>query len=211
MTFAFRGVVGLWGVAMLLAGLPACASSSSKCTTSCTDAAAGGDGKRDGGGTGGSGGSKQDMAAGDGKQMDMAAARDGHDDGRPDAPVDLANPCAESLAAACSAAHDGGAFAVHCASTWDATTHSAYLCGRPQTIVLTTTCGDYRELIDTNGSEEYVYVYDAAGELVAVTHVETEAGGTVSHCIGGSAGFVDPQGCLPPTAFTCPKDGGANN
>src|SRR5215831_11181692 len=131
MTFAFRGSVGLWGVAMLLAGLPACGSSSSKCTTNCTDAGTGGSGGKLGtggtggtdatGGTTGTGGTKQDAAIEHSKQTDMAA-HDGAGDGRRDAPVDLANSCAESLTAACSAPHDGGGFSIHCASTWAATT-----------------------------------------------------------------------------------------
>src|SRR5215472_992183 len=102
MTFAFRGLVGLWGVAMLLAGLPACGSSSSKCTTNCVDAGTGGSGGKLGGtggtgGTIGTGGTKQDAAVDHGKQTDMATTHDGAGDGRRDAPVDLANTCAESL------------------------------------------------------------------------------------------------------------------
>ncbi|HEY4395817.1 MAG TPA: hypothetical protein VGP64_17230 [Polyangia bacterium] len=210
MTFAFRGLVGLWGVAMLLAGLPACGSSSGKCTTNCKDA---GDGKHDADGKQDADGSKKDMAVDRGAQMDMATTHDGALDGPRDArhPVDLANPCAESLTAACSETRDGGGFSLHCASTWDATTHNTYLCARPATTVLISTCGDFRELIDTNGSEEYVYVYDAAGELVAVSHVQYQEGGTFTRCVGGSAGFVDPQGCTPSTAFSCPKDGGTHN
>jgi hypothetical protein len=208
MTFAFRGLVGLWGVAMLLAGLPACGSSSSKCSTNCNDAAAGGSGGKQDSGT------KQDAAADHGKQMEMDAAtkHDAMSDAVHDAhhPVDLANTCAQSLTAACSSSHDAGGFSVHCASTWTATTANAYLCARPQTTVLVTTCGDYRELIDTNGSDEYVYIYDAAGDLVAVTHVGSEDGGTVTRCVGGAAGFVDPQGCGTATAFTCAKDAGTH-
>jgi hypothetical protein len=200
-------MVGLWGAAMLFACLHGCGSSSPKCTTNCADGATGGSGgKSDAGGT-------QD-AADDHGEVDSARSHDGPSDGKRDAkePVDLANTCTESLTAACSATHDAGSFSVHCASTWDATTHNAYLCARPLTTVLITTCGSYRQLIDVanNGSEEYVYVYDAAGDLVAVSHVQYQEGGTDTQCVGGSAGFVDPQGCGVSTAFTCTKDGGTH-
>jgi hypothetical protein len=195
---------------MLFAGLPACGSSSTKCTTNCnkdaSDDAVDGKQDRDSG--------KRDAPADHGTQMDAISTHDATGDGPRDTrePVDLANTCAESLTAACSATPDAGSFSVHCALTWDATTRNAYLCARPQTTVLTTTCGDFRELTDTanNGSEEYVYIYNAAGDLVAVTHGQTEEGGVVTHCVGGAAGFVDPPGCLAPKLFTCPKDGGTH-
>jgi hypothetical protein len=165
------------------------------------------------GGTPGSGGTHD--AAADHGSTGGAQSHDGASDGKRDArePVDLANTCAGSLTAACSSTHDAGSFSVHCASTWDATTKNAYLCARPLTTVLITTCGDYKELTDVanNGSEEYVYVYDSAGELVAVTHVEYQDGSTLTSCVGGPAGFVDPQGCGTATAFTCAKDGGTHN
>jgi hypothetical protein len=195
-------------MAMLFAGLSACGSSSTKCTTNCkTDAADdGGDGKRDSG--------KGDALADHGQQTDGVATKDAAKDGLRDAgePVDLANPCAESLTSACSATPDAGSFSVHCALTWDATTRNAYLCARPQTTVLTTTCGDFRELTDTanNGSEEYVYIYNAAGDLVAVTHGQTEEGGVITHCVGGGPGFVDPVGCAPGQLLACPKDAGTH-
>jgi hypothetical protein len=202
-------MVGLWGAAMLFACLPACGSGSPKCTTNCAEGGTGGGS----GGTSGAGGTHD--AAADHGNTGGAQPHDGASDGKRDAkePVDLANTCTESLTAACSATHDGGSFSVHCASTWDATTHNAYLCARPLTTVLIRTCGDYRELTDVanNGTEEFVYVYDAAGELVAVTHVQDQdGGGTDTVCVGGSAGFVDPQGCSASTAFTCPKDGGTH-
>ncbi len=199
-------MVGLWGVAMLFAGLPACGSSSTKCTTNCNKVDASDD----------TGEGKRDAPVDHGTTTtDAVAPKDAVMDGLSDAgePVDLANTCAASLTAACSATPDAGSFSVHCALTWDATTRNAYLCARPQTTVLTTTCGDFRELTDTanNGSEEYVYVYNAAGDLVAVTHGQTEEGGVITHCVGGAPGFVDPVGCgSTPQLFTCPKDGGTH-
>lgn len=194
-------MVGLWAVAMLLAGLPACGSSSTKCGTNCKPDASGdsGDGRHDA------------LVAHD-MGMDAVTPNDAAGDGLSDArePVDLANPCDQSLTAACSATHDGGGFSVHCALTWDATTRNAYLCARPQTTVLTQTCGDYRKLTDTNGNDEYVYLYDGSGALVAVTHGVYQEGGVVTHCVGGSAGFVDPPGCTPQDLFTCPKDAGTH-
>ena len=202
-------MVGLWGAAMLFACLPACGSSSSKCTTNCTDGATATGGS---GGTSGAGGTHD--AAADHGNTGGAQSHDGASDGKRDTkePVDLANTCAQTLTAACSETHDGGSFSVHCASTWDATTKNAYLCARPLTTVLITTCGDYKQLTDVanNGTEEYVYVYDAAGDLVAVTHVQNQEGGTLTSCVGGPAGFVNPQGCGQSTAFTCPKDGGTH-
>jgi hypothetical protein len=200
-------MVGLWGAAMLFASLslPACGSSSGKCTTNCTDAAADGGDKKDAG-------SKQDTAADHATQKDAPSPQDAPSDGKLDTtePVDVANTCAESLAAAGSAAHDAGGFSVHCASTWDATMRNSYLCGRPLTTVVVTTCGSYRELIDTNGNDEYIYVYDAAGDLLAVTHGQYQEGGVVTRCVGGSAGYVDPQGCGTSTVFSCAKDGGSH-
>jgi hypothetical protein len=204
-------MVGLWGAAMLFACVPACGSSSPKCTTNCAEGGTSGSGGTPGsGGTTGSGGTHD--AAADHGNTGGAQSHDAASDAKHDAkePVDLVNFCAQSLTAACSSTHDAGGFSVHCASTWAATTANTYLCARPLTTVLVTTCGDYRELIDTNGSDEYVYIYDAAGDLVAVTHVGYQDGGTVTHCVGGSAGFVDPQGCGTATAFTCAKDGGTH-
>jgi hypothetical protein len=203
-------MVGLWGVAMLLAGLPACGSSSTKCTTNCNKDASddAGDGKHDGDS------GKRDAPADHGTQTDAVSTHDAIGDGLRDTrePVDLANTCAESLTAACAATPDAGSFSVHCSLTWDTTTRNSYLCARPQTTVLTTTCGAFRELTDTanNGSEEYVYIYNAAGDLVAVTHGQTEEGGVITHCVGGAPGFVDPVGCGTPQLFTCPKDGGTH-
>jgi len=202
-------MVGLWGVTMVFAGLPACGSSSAKCTTNCNKLDASDDtrdGKPDGDG------GKRDALADHGREVDALAPKDAAGDGPHDArePVDLANPCDQSLTAACSATHDGGGFSVHCALTWDATTQNAYLCGRPQTTVLTRTCGDYLELIDTNANDEYVYIYDAAGDLVAVTHGEYQEGGVVTRCVGGAAGFVDPPCSAASKLLACPKDGGTH-
>ena len=190
---------GLWGMALLLAGLSACGSSSTKCTSNCTADATTGDDAR--GGAGGSGG---------GSGAGGAEPRDAHDDGARDAsaPVDGAVACEQSIAAACAVTPDAGSFAVHCAATWAATTTNAYLCSRPQTTVLVETCGTDKELIVTNpsgGSDEYIYVYDSSGALYAISYAMA---GT-SHCVAGTKAFVDPVGCTPPTPFSCPKDGGA--
>ena len=85
-----------------------------------------------------------------------------------------------------------------------ATTSNAYLCGRPE--VLTETCGSDRELIDTNnaGTAEYIYVYDSAGKLYAISY---SVEGSV-HCVAGPQQFVAPVGCGAPALFSCATDGG---
>jgi hypothetical protein len=188
----------LWGVAVLLAGLSACGSSSSKCGTSC---------KADG--------SVDDKPVdapvdhGQGQDMALIEKHDAH----ADAPADLrmssdsANACDQSITAACAAGttHDAGAFSIHCASTWAGTTSTAYFCARPQTTVLTNVCGDYKELIDTNGTSEYIYIYDGAGALYAITHTT----GADSHCVAGPGGFSDPVGCSSTSMlFSCSADAG---
>jgi hypothetical protein len=202
-------MVGLSGVglALLFAALPACGSGSTKCGTNCNKADATidvGEAKRD------ADSGKRDALVDHASEMDAVRTHDASGDGPHDArePVDLANPCDQSVAAACAATNDGGAFSVHCAATWDATTHNAYLCARPATLVLTRPCGDYQELFDTNGNDEYVYIYDASGALYAVTHIKYQEGGVVSHCVAGSPGFVDPSGCGNQEMFSCLKDGG---
>ena len=89
---------------------------------------------------------------------------------------------------------------------WSATTSNAYLCGRPQTTVLVETCGSERELIDTNnaGTAEYIYVFDSAGKLFAISY---SVGGSV-HCVAGPQEFVAPVGCGAPALFSCATDGG---
>src|SRR5579871_20869 len=197
MTFAVRvsgqGGWGLVAAAIVLLGLPACGSSGGgKCATNCgTDAAA------DGG---------HDAPVDHGKDTMGTEKHDGHVDVSTDVhgPVDRANACDQSIAAACAATPDGGGFTVHCAASWSATTANAYFCGRPQTTVLIRTCGDYRELLDTNGSAEYDYVYDAAGALYAIIHTI----GGISHCVAGpetlTALSCDPQSLL----FSCAADAG---
>ena len=142
---------------------------------------------------------------------DGAGARDALVDGAGDAkqpkgPIDGAVACDHTIAEACAATADAGAFTFHCAATWGATTSTAYFCGRPQTTVLTETCGTDRELIDTNGSDEYIYVYDSSGTLIAISYV---AGGTM-HCVAGPEEFVAPVGCSATALFTCHADGGAH-
>ena len=186
----------LWGMALVLVGLSACGSSSSKCTSNCnadgaidvrTDHAVGIDGA-------GSGDARADSAR---------DARDGND---AKSSVDGAVACDQSIAAACAATADAGAFTFHCAATWGATTSNAYLCGRPQTTVLIETCGSERELIDTNnsGTAEYIYVFDSAGKLFAISY---SVGGSV-HCVAGPQEFVAPVGCGAPALFSCATDGG---
>ena len=182
----------LWGAAIVLAGLASCGSSgSSKCTTNCpTDAASD---------------SGHDAPVDHGKDTSGA----GKSDARADAPVDRgavdrANACDQSIAAACSASHDGGTFTVHCAASWAVTTASAYFCGRPQTTVLIRTCGDYQELLDTNGSSEYDYVYDAAGALFAIIYTS----GGASHCVAGPETLTDLSCSAQPTLFSCAADAG---
>ena len=194
---------------MLLAGLPACGSSTPKCTTNCTDASSDSGGKHDANTTKSD---ASDALADHTTQKDAPSPHDAMKDTARDMTVDLANTCAASLTAACAATHDGGTFSAHCALTWDTTTRNAYLCARPATTVVTRTCGDFRELIDVanSGTEEYVYIYDSAGDLVAVTYGQYEDGGLVTHCIGGAAGFVDPPGCGVTALFTCPTDAGTH-
>ena len=184
-------------MALLLVSLSACGSSSSKCTSNCnTDAAA-------------------DVSArvDHPVETDGAGARDTGTEGPPDAKasddakvsVDGAVACDQPLAAACAVTADAGAFTFHCA-TWSATTGNAYFCGRPQTTVLTETCGGSRELIDTNnaGTAEYIYVFDSSGGLVAISY---SAGGAV-RCVAGPQEFVAPVGCGAPSLFSCAGDGG---
>ena len=139
----------LWGVALLLAGLSACGSSSAKCTSNC----------------------KADASVDVADPVDHPVESDGSGDARVDAaeprdskgPIDGAVACDSTIAAACAVTADAGAFALHCAATWTASTSNAYLCGRPE--VLSFTCGAEHELIDTSddGTAEYIYVFDGSG------------------------------------------------
>jgi hypothetical protein len=179
-------------MALLLTGLSACGSSTATCTSNC---------KTDG---------SVDVATPADHSVDGAGARDALADGAGDAkgpkgPIDGAVACDQSIAAACAATADAGAFTFHCAATWGATTSTAYFCGRPQTTVLTETCGTDRELIDTNGSDEYIYVFDSAGKLYAISYSTKGA----SHCIAGPGAFVAPICTSSPALFTC-ADGGAH-
>ena len=185
----------LWGVALLLAGLSACGSSSGKCTSNC---------KTDGSG---------DVVerADHPIEIDDAGARDAvGDDARdakePTGPIDGAVACDQSIAAACASTADAGAFTFHCAATWAATTSTAYFCGRPQTTVLTEACGSEHQLFDTAnaGTAEYIYVFDSSGKLFAISY---SAAGTV-HCVAGPQEFVAPVGCNAPELFSCASDGG---
>src|SRR3954469_23871084 len=201
MKFAVRGKGFLGGMALLVAllmtaGLPACGSSSGKCTSNCNA-----DGSTD---------ARADHTMG----TDGPGSRDAQADGLRDAsgPIDAkvsidgAVACDRSIAAACAATADAGAFTFHCATTLSATTSNAYLCGRPQTTVLIETCGSERELIDTNnsGTAEYIYVFDSAGKLFAISY---SVGGSV-HCVAGPQEFVAPVGCGAPALFSCATDGG---
>ena len=187
----------LGGMALLMmAGLSACGSSSGKCTSNCKA-----DGLAD---------ARADHSVG----TDGAGSRDAQADGPRDAKspndakvsIDGAVACDQSIAAACASAADAGSFTFHCAATWSATTSNAYLCGRPQTTVLIETCGSERELIDTNnaGTAEYIYVYDSAGKLFAISY----SVGTSVHCVAGPQEFVAPVGCGAPALFSCATDGG---
>ncbi len=189
----------LWGVALLLAGLSACGSSSTKCTSNCTDASIDVSTPVDHPGT-------TDGAEGHDALVDDARDAKGSTDAK--GPIDGAVACDQTIAAACASTADAGAFTFHCATTWTATTSTAYFCGRPQTTVLTETCGTDRELIDTNnaGTAEYIYVYDNAGKLFAISY---SAGGA-THCVAGPGEFVAPVGCSAPALFTCHADGGAH-
>ncbi len=198
MKFAFRGQGGLAGVALLLAGLSACGSSSGKCTSNCqADASVDVTASLDH--------PVGNDAAG---AVDVRAdgARDGMVSDDAKVSVDGAVACDQPIAAACAATADAGAFTFHCAATYAATTSNAYFCGRPQTTVLTEICGGDRELIDTNnaGTAEYIYVFDGAGKLFAISY---SSGGTV-HCVAGPQELVAPAGCGAPALFTCAGDGG---
>jgi hypothetical protein len=193
MKFAVRGMGCLWGVALLLAGLSACGSSSGKCTSNCNT-----DGSVD-----------VAVRADHPVETDDGGSRDAPADAdEPKGPIDGAVACDQSIAAACASTADAGAFTFHCAATWAATTSTAYFCGRPQTTVLTETCGSERQLFDTNnaGTAEYIYVFDSTGKLSAISY-SAGAGGTV-HCVAGPQEFVAPVGCNAPDLFTCATDGG---
>ncbi|HVZ88554.1 MAG TPA: hypothetical protein VHG72_16400 [Polyangia bacterium] len=162
--------VGLCGAAMLVA------------------AACGSGGKsQGGGGSGGSSASGHD-AAGDAHTDQVRRA-------------DSGGACGQSVASACAVALPGdGGFALHCAMSWSEAARNGYFCSRPQTTVLTTTCGDLRELIDANVSVEYVYYYDASGALVAIMY---NPGDGSSTCVAGSAGFTVPATCDTLQIFSC--------
>jgi hypothetical protein len=174
---------------LLWAGLSACGGSSTKCGSDCKPDASPGDAQRD----------TPDGRVGDGDgssdaQADAAKA--------PTGPTDGAVACDQTIATACAAAAvDAGAFRFHCAATLSATTSNTYFCSRPQTTVLAETCGSAHELIDTNGSDEYIYLFDSSGKLTAISY--SAAGG--SHCVAGptSRSFVAPVVCSSPTAFSC--------
>ena len=186
---------GLWGVALLLAGLSACGSSSTKCTSNCKS-----DGSPDD--------AKSDAPADHPTETDGAGTGDARMDTSRDTKqsIDGAVACDKSISAACGETPDAGAFTFHCAATLSAANSNSYFCGRPQTTVLTETCGTDRELIDTNGSDEYIYVFDSAGKLSAISY---STGGT-SHCIAGPEAFVAPICDPTPGLFTCHADGGAH-
>jgi hypothetical protein len=185
----------LGGVAIFLVGLFGCGSSTSKCTSNC---------KADG--------AVDAVAPSDHPiETDAAESRDARADGTRDAKapsdakasIDGAVACDQSIAAACARTADAGAFTFQCATTWSATTSNAYFCGRPATTVLSYTCGSEHELIDTHGSDEYIYVFDSDGKLYAISY----SVGGANHCIAGPEAFVAPV-CSPPAAFTCGTDGG---
>ncbi len=181
---------GLGGVALLLAGLSACGSSSTKCTSHCNGDA-----------------SVDAFTPGDHPvDTDGAGSRDALGDAKdPKGPIDGAVACDQSITTACASTADAGAFAFHCAATWAATTSNAYLCGRPE--VLSYTCGAEHELIDTSndGTAEYIYVFDSAGKLYAISY----STGATSHCIAGPEAFVAPICSSPAELFTCHPDGSA--
>jgi hypothetical protein len=198
MKFAVRGMGCLWGVALLLAGLSACGSSSTKCTSNC---------KTDG--------SVDVVGPADHRvETDGAGSGDAGTDGARDAenlsdaksPIDGAVACDKALTAACASTADAGAFTFHCATTWSATTSNAYLCGRPE--ILSYTCGTEHELIDTDntGTAEYIYFFDSAGKLYAISYSTSGA----SHCVAGPEEFVAPTGCGSAALFSCSGDGGAH-
>jgi hypothetical protein len=184
----------LWGVALLLAGLSACGSSSTKCTSNCkADASVDGAGPAD------------HLVESDGADS-SDAARDAKDLSDAQGPIDGAVACDLPIAAACAATADAGAFTFHCGTTWAATTSDTYLCGRPE--VLTYTCGAEHELVDTSndGKAEYVYVFDSAGKLYAISY----STGAASHCIAGPGAFVAPLDCGSASLFSCHADGAAH-
>jgi hypothetical protein len=191
-----------WGVALLLAGLSACGSSSTKCTSNCKADASVGDAARDTGAdrvaeTDGAGGARADGGP-DAKAPSDAKER-----------VDGAVACDMPIAAACAATQtqDAGAFTFQCPATWSATTSNTYFCSRVQTTVLSYTCGTEHELIDTNaGTSEYIYVFDSDGKLTAISY---STGGT-SHCIAGPEAFVAPLDCGSASLFSCHADGAAH-
>jgi hypothetical protein len=201
MRFAVRGMGCPWGVALLLAGLSACGSSATKCTSNCKADASVAD-------------AKGNLGADRATEIDGSGGARG--DGGPDAkdpndakePVDGAVACDKSIAAACAATPDAGAFTFQCTATWSATNSNTYFCGRPQTTVLSYTCGSEHELIDTNnaGTAEYIYVFDSDGKLYAISY---STGGT-SHCIAGPEAFVAPLDCGTASLFTCHADGAAH-
>jgi hypothetical protein len=186
----------LWGVmALLLAGLSACGSSSTKCTSNCKVDASVGDAKGD---------------LGADRVAEIDGAGDVGADGARDAKdrIDGAVACDQPIAAACAATPDAGAFTFQCTATWSAITSNTYFCGRPQTTVLSYTCGSEHELIDTNnaGTAEYIYVFDSDGKLYAISY---STGGT-SHCIAGPETFVPPLDCGTASLFSCPAAGAAH-
>jgi hypothetical protein len=195
MKFAVRGMGGLWGTALFLAGLSACGSSSTKCDSNCRADASEDDGAR------------RDAAADHANEIGGDAQSDGAGDTKdPTGPIDGAVACDKSITTACAETPDAGAFTFHCVATWSATTSDAYLCGRPE--VLSYTCGAERELIDTSndGTGEYIYAFDSAGKLYAISY----STGGATHCIAGPEAFVAPICNSSAQLFTCHPDGGAH-
>jgi hypothetical protein len=202
MKFAVRGMGCLWGVALLLAGLSACGSSSTKCTSNCKTDASGDDAKSN---THDDGASQTGGAGGGDARAD--SGRDARDPNDAKGSIDGAVACDLSIAAACASTADAGAFTFHCAATFGATTSNAYLCSRPE--ILSYTCGTEHELIDTDtktGTTEYIYFFDSAGKLYAISY----STGGASHCIAGPEEFVAPVGCGSADLFSCTADGGAH-
>jgi hypothetical protein len=186
-------------VALLLAGLSACGSSSPKCTSNCkTDAAV--DVARPADHP-----VESDDAGAGGARAD--GSHDAEDSKDAKAAIDGAVACDLPIAAACAATADAGAFTFHCAATWSATTSNAYLCGRPE--ILSYTCGTEHELIDTDtktGTTEYIYFFDSAGKLYAISYSTAGA----IHCVAGPDEFVAPTGCGSAALFTCAADAAAH-
>jgi hypothetical protein len=190
-----------WGVALLLAGLSACGSGSTKCTSNCKVDASVSDAKRD------LGADRVDELDGAGDAR-TDGARDASDQSDAKERIDGAVACDQTIVAACAATSDAGAFTFQCTATWSAITSNTYFCGRPQTTVLSYTCGSEHELIDTNnaGTAEYIYVFDSAGKLEAISY---STGGT-SHCIAGPEAFVPPLDCGSASLFSCPTAAAAH-